>query len=200
MDFVLDNKWFFLVGAEVSFWVLAVAFLVLRYLFDLNRASFVVLALIILDNALIAGLGFLDYQRTGEFAPYQLVAAAIVVYGFTYGKKDFRRLDAYLKRKLKRSGDRSPSPKPAPRVPARDKAERYRRGWYTHLAVFVIGQAALFAAGEAWINPLLDGGSLAQASALMNASRIWTIVFVVDTVWSLSYTFFPDKDRKPRVR
>lgn len=106
MEFVLDNKWFFLIGAEVSFWVLSVAFLALRYLFDLDRASLVILALIVLDNALIAGLGFLDYQRTGEFASYQIVAAAIVVYGLTYGKKDFRRLDAYLKRKLAGLGPR----------------------------------------------------------------------------------------------
>ena len=60
VDLIFENKWLLLVGAEVSFWVLSCAFLVLRYLFDLRRASFVVLALIVLDNLLIAALGFLD--------------------------------------------------------------------------------------------------------------------------------------------
>ena len=110
MDFILEYKWFFLIGAEVSFWVLSVAFLLLRYLFDLNRASFIVLALIILDNLFIAGLGFLDYTRTGEFATYQFVAVAIIVYGLTFGKRDFKRLDAYLKRKvMQRKGQARPA-------------------------------------------------------------------------------------------
>lgn len=102
MDFILEYKWFFLIGAEVSFWVLSCAFLVLRYLFDLNRVSFVVLGLIIVDNLFIAGLGLLDYTRTGEFAAYQFVAVAIIVYGLTFGKRDFERLDAYLKREMMR--------------------------------------------------------------------------------------------------
>jgi hypothetical protein len=200
MEFVLDNKWFFLVGAEVTFWVLSVAFLAMRYLFDLNRASVVVLALIILDNALIAGLGFLDFRRTGEFSAYQLVAAAIVVYGLTYGTRDFRRLDAYLKRKVAGLRGKPRSSETPARTPARDKAQKNRRSWYVHLVVFAAGQAALVAASESWILPLLTGGAPADPSFLMNAGRIWAIAFVVDTIWSLSYTPFPGKSREQRVR
>jgi hypothetical protein len=124
MDFILEYKWFFLIGAEVSFWVLSFAFLVLRYLFDLNRASFVVLGLIVLDNLFIAGLGLLDYARTGEFSTYQFVAVAIIVYGLTFGKRDFKRLDAYLKRKVMRWKHRAPLPEASPRETAREKATR----------------------------------------------------------------------------
>ena len=102
MDFILEYKWFFLIGAEVSFWVLSFAFLVLRYMFDLNRVSFVVLGLIIVDNLFIAVLGLLDYARTSEFSTYQFIAVAIIVYGITFGKRDFKRLDVYLKRKVMR--------------------------------------------------------------------------------------------------
>ncbi len=127
MDFILEYKWFFLIGAEVSFWVLSFAFLLMRYLFDLNRASFVVLGLIIVDNLFIAGLGLLDYTRTGEFSTYQFVAVAIIVYGITFGKRDFKRLDAYLKRKVMRWKHRAPLPEASPRKTAREKATQTAR-------------------------------------------------------------------------
>jgi hypothetical protein len=100
LDLLQENKWFFLVGAEVSFWVLSGAFLVLRYWFNLSRWSFVVLVLIVFDNLFILGMGVLDYLRTGEIAAYQVVIAAALVYGLTFGKHDFKRLDVYLQRKV----------------------------------------------------------------------------------------------------
>ena len=124
MDFILEYKWSFLIGAEVSFWVLSFAFLALRYLFDLDRASFVVLGLIVVDNLFIAGLGLLDYTRTGEFSTYQFVAVAIVVYGLTFGKRDFKRLDAYLKRKVMRWKHRATPPEASPQESDREKAIR----------------------------------------------------------------------------
>lgn len=70
IDLVLDNKWPFLVGSEVAFWVLAGSFLVLRYWLGLRGAGSAVLALIGLNELLAAALGLLDYRRTGEFASY----------------------------------------------------------------------------------------------------------------------------------
>jgi hypothetical protein len=97
---LLENKWLFLIGAEVSFWVLSGAFLVLRYWFGSDRGSLALLALIVLDNLFILALGVLDYLSTGEFAMYQIVIAAVLVYGLTSGKGDMKRLDAYLKKRV----------------------------------------------------------------------------------------------------
>jgi hypothetical protein len=41
------------------------------------------------------------YLYTGEFATYQFAIAAVLLYGVTLGKRDFARLDAYLKRRIK---------------------------------------------------------------------------------------------------
>jgi hypothetical protein len=100
MELVMEYKWALLVGAEASFWLLSGAFLVLRYWAGLDRLSVVFLALIVADNLVILGLGVLDYLYTGEFATYQFAIAALLLYGITLGKRDFRRLDAYLKRKI----------------------------------------------------------------------------------------------------
>jgi hypothetical protein len=100
MDLFMDYKWVLLVGAEASFWLLSGLFLVLRYWAGLDRLSLVFLALIVADNLVILGLGVLDYLYTGEFATYQFAIAAVLLYGVTLGKRDFARLDAYLKRRI----------------------------------------------------------------------------------------------------
>jgi hypothetical protein len=100
MALFMDYKWVLLVGAEASFWLLSGLFLVLRYWAGLDRLSLVFLALIVADNLVILGLGVLDYLYTGEFATYQFAIAAVLLYGVTLGKRDFARLDAYLKRRI----------------------------------------------------------------------------------------------------
>jgi len=201
MEFVLDNKWIFLIGAEVSFWALSVAFLLLRYLFDLGRASVVVLALIILDDLFIAGLGALDYLRTGEFAIYQFIAAAIIVYGLTFGKQDFKRLDAYLKRRVARWKGQASPPEVSRQKTGHEKARYERRRWYGHLAIFAVGQVILLATGDSWIAAQLAGNVPGgESSGLMQAGRIWCLVFLIDTIWSLSYTVFPRRTQTSRAR
>ena|SRR5215207_1236199 len=100
MDLLMEYKWVLLVGAEAWFWVLSGAFLVLRYWAGLIWLSVVFLILDVADNLVILGLGVLDYLYTGEFATYQFAIAAVLLYGVTLGKRDFARLDAYLKRKI----------------------------------------------------------------------------------------------------
>jgi hypothetical protein len=100
MDFLMDYKWILLVGAETTFWLLSAAFLVLRYWAGLDRASIVFLVLIVVDNLVILGLGALDYLFTGQFEPYQITIVIVLLYGVTLGKRDFERLDAYLRRKI----------------------------------------------------------------------------------------------------
>ena len=112
-----------LVGAEVSFWVLSGVFLVLRYWAGLDRLSVVFLILIVADNLVILGLGVLDYLHTGEFASYQIAIAAVLLYGATFGKRDFKRLDAYLKRKITKGKNRVLPPQTSARGVPRDGGE-----------------------------------------------------------------------------
>ena len=107
MDLLMEYKWVLLVGAEASFWLLSGVFLVLRYWAGLDRLSLAFLVLIIADNIVILGLGVLDYLYTGEFATYQFAIAAVLLYGITFGKRDFKRLDAYLKRRIKKRKQRA---------------------------------------------------------------------------------------------
>jgi hypothetical protein len=100
MGFLMDHKWILLVGAETTFWLLSVVFLVLRYWAGFDRVSIVFLVLIVVDNLVIMGLGVLDYLLTGQFEAYQITIVVVLLYGVTFGKRDFKRLDAYLKRTI----------------------------------------------------------------------------------------------------
>lgn len=141
-------------------------------------------------------LAVVEYASTGVIGTFQVVVAAFVLYALVYGRQDFGRLDAYIKRKVMSLKDQAPSPaatSSSGSVASKglEHARKERRGWYQHLVVFAIGQTLLFVLGESWLTVTLGGETPADPSGLMSFGRIWAIVFIVDTVWSLSYTFFP---------
>ncbi|MFI6029674.1 MFS transporter [Amycolatopsis magusensis] len=85
-----------------------------------------------------------------------------------------------------------PEPQPAPEPEPEPRAESKKPGWRNwaiHAAVFAVAQVALAIAGYSW--PLAALGSddpdfILNDSGhwLLNAGRIWCLVFVVDTVWT----------------
>lgn len=166
----------------------------------MGRLGNLLLALIVVEevlaNLFILGLGALDYQQAGQITSYQVVTVVFILYALTLGRQDARRLDAYLKRKVARWKGQ-PLPPGAPRQQVvQDKARRYRRSWYKHLVIFIVGQAVLLAIGESWIPLVFAGESPTESSGLVAASWGWAIAFAVDTVWSLSYTVFPSRGMK----
>lgn len=102
IDFVLQYRWFFLVGLEVLFWVSAAGFFLLRYWFDLNRLSLLFLLLLIADNLGYLVLAVLDYTQTGVVSSFQWAIGGLLAYSLTWGKRDFQRLDRYVKGKVAR--------------------------------------------------------------------------------------------------
>ncbi|WP_410665670.1 MFS transporter [Amycolatopsis sp. lyj-84] len=65
------------------------------------------------------------------------------------------------------------------------------RNWAVHAAVYVLAQAALAMAGYSWPVEALFGGPHdagwfwnSSGHWLLNLGRIWTFVFVIDTVWT----------------
>ena len=74
------------------------------------------------------------------------------------------------------------------------------RWWFAHLAVFVVGQGVLLAAGESWSAAFLawevpDALTLFGSPAMW-VSRIWCIVFAVDTAWSWSYVILAKREKR----
>lgn len=100
MDFFVENKWFFMVGTEVLFWTFTIAFGLIRYLLGRERLSLVALALLCVNELCLVLLAVLDYVQSGEIAAFQIATIAFILYVLVYGRRDFKHMDGYLKRKM----------------------------------------------------------------------------------------------------
>lgn len=87
-------------------------------------------------------------------------------------------------------------------------AKKYRMSSMIHLFVFVVIQAAFWIYGTSGLGQIIDymqdlswigTENVAETpyanEVLYRVSLIWGIVFVVDFIWSWSYTFFPAKEK-----
>ncbi|MGW6984667.1 MFS transporter [Streptomyces sp. NPDC054932] len=85
---------------------------------------------------------------------------------------------------------------PGPKAHARKE----RRDWYLHTAAFALGQLVLWAMDSSWLVWQVTDGSVPddQRGPLVWFGRIWLTVWVIDTIWSWSYTVWPrEKKAKP---
>lgn len=79
-----------------------------------------------------------------------------------------------------------------PVKPEGNKRANSTRNWAIHAAVYVLAQGVLAVAGYNWPVEALFGGPHelewywnSSGHLLLNLGRIWTFIFVIDTVWSL---------------
>ncbi|WP_027659451.1 MFS transporter [Salinispora fenicalii] len=82
---------------------------------------------------------------------------------------------------------------PAPPPQRRHSPVELRRRWTVRSAVFIAGQVAFAALGHSWLAAVASGrytllealnGDLGDASWQLGASRIWLIIFLVDSIWT----------------
>jgi len=213
MDFILAFQWELFIFFEVLSWIFLVAFLIVRYAFNKMKLGRIFLFLFVFFIILEGFLAIVIYNHTGEIATFQIVILIFVVYAFTFGINDFKKLDRYIKQKvgnwrgidlLTEKDKRKMEQLKNPKVIARNN----RVWWYIHTIVFVL--AHLFF----WINygnnahPFLhyvtdlswfDGASLDESpytnEMVMNVSMLWIIIYGVDTIISWSYTLFPSEQK-----
>ena len=97
----MEIKWILAIALEAGFWIMLAAFLVLRYRFGLEGVTRLFVIGVVLDTAGILALGVWDFAVSGEVSGYTLFIAALIAYGLTWGKKDLKRLDAWMARKVR---------------------------------------------------------------------------------------------------
>ena len=96
----MDVKWILAIGLEAGFWLMLAAFLILRYRWGMEGVTRFFVIGVVLDTAGLIGLGVWDFANTGQVSAYTLFIAGLLVYALVWGKKDLRRLDAWMARKL----------------------------------------------------------------------------------------------------
>jgi hypothetical protein len=110
----MELKWILAIVLEAGFWIMLAAFLVLRYRYGMEGITRLFVIGVVLDTVGILALGVWDFASTGEVSAYTLFIVALLAYALTWGKKDMRRLDAWMARKVRPRRKAGGSGRPCP--------------------------------------------------------------------------------------
>ncbi|KAA0774296.1 hypothetical protein DT250_07920 [Bacillus sp. AR2-1] len=200
MSILAEYRWYFLIGAEIVFWLSASGFFLLRYGFRLKKASFIMGIVLLVNEVFILTLGVVDYYQTGKFSNFQIITVIILLYAVFYGKKDLKKLDMFAQ-KLVAKWRNEPAPIMEEHVELTGMAyaKQEIKNWLLHLVLFVVVHIFFFflygfVPFEQWHNWLETGIVLNEKAS--RVSQVWAIILFVDTVISFSYVLFPKKEKE----
>jgi hypothetical protein len=103
----MEIKWILAIALEAGFWIMLAAFLVLRYRYGMESVTRLFVIGVVLDTAGLVALAVWDFAANGNVSTYTIFIGAILVYALTAGKRDMKRLDAWMERKLSPRGRRA---------------------------------------------------------------------------------------------
>lgn len=213
MEFLLAYQWEIFIALEVLSFIALLVFLVARYAMMNQKLSTIFLLLFFACMILEVMLAILVYQQTGEISTFTIVIAIFIIYACTFGISDFKKLDRFIKQKIgKWRGINLLTEEEIRKIEAAKDpvfiARKNRRWWYAHALVF-IGTHYLFwiwygndsnelihylTDWSWWENEKLTSSPF-QNEMIQQVSKIWIVIFVIDTIISWSYTFFPEKKK-----
>jgi len=211
MNVLLEYSWELFLTAELLSLGSLILFGLFRYLFNKARLGFTFIILFLLLLFAEGLLGLYVYQQTGEFSTFQIVIAIFILYACTFGIFDFIRLDRWMRKQIGKLRGVDLLTEKDYRIMERNKnphylAKKYRITSLIHLFIFVLAQAIFWSMGTdslteakgyvmdlSWIQAGEAVNSPYPNDTLYGIGIIWGIVFIVDFIYSWSYTLFPDK-------
>ena len=211
MDIIVEYNWELFIIIEVLSLISIMLFSVFRYFFSKPRLSrifiFTFLSLLVLEVL----LGLYVYSQTGEFSTFLLIITLFVVYACTFGIVDFIRLDRWMRKKIGGLRGVELLSQKDYEIMKRNSnpkyiAKKYRISSLIHLVIFVIVQTIFWSMGTdsfaemkvyltdfSWVDEGTAEESPYPNDTLHAIGVIWGIVFIVDLIYSWSYTLFPSK-------
>lgn len=214
MQFLVEYQWVIFITLEVLSFIALILFGVLRYVFNKRKLSMIAIVMFLAFLVIEALLAIIIYQETKEISSFQIVVGIFVIYACTFGIFDFIKLDRWMRKKVGEIRNIELLTKKDYAVLNRQKdpkyvARKYRLSSIIHLIVFVIVQFILWSYGTinfeemltfltdfSWIEDGSYGNSPYANEISYSVGMIWGIVFIVDFIYSWSYTIFPSSSKK----
>lgn len=214
MEFLITFQWEIFIVLEVLSMFALLLFGFVRYFLNKKRLSLLFIIAFLILLVLEALLAILIYQETKEISAFQMVVIIFVLYACTFGMTDFKKLDRWMRRKIGKWRDVELLTEKDYEIMERDKdsrfiARKYRWTSTLHLVVFVVVQTAFWMYGTADTEELLgyirdfswiEAGNFEESpypnETFYFIGMIWGLVFIIDFIWSWSYTIFPAKSNK----
>ena len=214
MELLITFQWEIFIALEVLSMLALLLFGSVRYLLNKKTLSLLFIIAFLILLLLEALLAILIYQETKEISAFQMVVIIFVLYACTFGMTDFKKLDRWMRRKIGKWRNVELLTEKDYEVMERDKdprfiARKYRWTSTLHLVVFVVVQTAFWMYGTADTEELLgyirdfswiEVGNFEESpypnETIYSIGMIWGLVFIIDFIWSWSYTIFPAKSNK----
>ncbi|PKR83172.1 hypothetical protein [Heyndrickxia camelliae] len=101
MSYVLAHKWFILVSLEVLAWASTFFLFYARYGLKSSiwfRIASVLFAITGIIPQVI--IGVINFVHTRKLDIFTLIIVVLLIYGFTFGKKEVKKLDAWAQKKF----------------------------------------------------------------------------------------------------
>ncbi|GAB3798408.1 hypothetical protein [Virgibacillus kimchii] len=213
MDELIQYQWEIFITAEVLSLAALILFGVIRYFFGKRRLSLLFLVFFLMLLILEAVFGLLIFQETGEISNFLIIITIFVIYACTFGIFDFMKLDRWMRKKIGGwRGVELLSDKDKD-IMARQKdpdyvAKKYRWSSMAHLTVFSVAQFIFWIYGTSGVDQMISymtdlswiGAENAAQTPYANdtiygISMVWAIVFIIDFIYSWSYTISPSKQK-----
>lgn len=214
MQFLVNYQWEIFITIEILSLVSLLLFGFLRYGFNKRKLSVIAIVAFLVFLIIEALLGILIYQETKEISSFQIIIGIFVIYACTFGIFDFIKLDRWMRKKVGKWRNIELLTKKDYAILKRQKnpkylAKKYRLSSIIHLFIFIVGQSILWMYGTENFAEMLgfltdftwiEAGT-AEASPYANEmtysiGMIWGVVFIVDFIYSWSYTIFPGKSKE----
>lgn len=211
MNFLLEYQWQIFILAEVLSLISLLLFGITRYLFNKYKISLIFLLTFLGLFVVEGGLALLIYLETGEISTFQIVILIFILYACTFGINDFRKLDRWMRKSIGKLRGIDLLTEKDKQIMNRQKDPKYiarinRYSAMVHLLIFVVAQAIFWGYGLggfeqamdyikdlSWIGTENYLETPYPNETIYNISMIWGIVFIVDFIYSWSYTIFPGK-------
>ena len=168
-----------IIACEVGFWLVLGAGLFARYVLRRPRLGAALLLAVPLVDLVLLAASVLDLRDGGTASAAHALAAVYLGVSVAFGHGMVRWADVRFAHRF--AG--GPAPVAPPRSGAAH-ARRLRRAWSRHVLAWAVGGALLL------LGVLLVGDAQ-RTSAFVETAGLWTVVLLVDGVWSLSYSAWP---------
>ena len=214
MNFLLEYQWEIFIVAEVLSLFALILFGIVRYGFGRRKSSLTFLAIFLGLLIFEAGLALILYQETGEISNFQIVIMIFILYACTFGINDFRKLDRWMRKKIGNFRGTDLLTEKDKEIMRRQKDPKHiarvnRISAMIHLLIFVVAQvsmwayslesfdeAKLYLTDLSWIGAENYQETPYVSDMMYGISMIWGIVFMIDFIYSWSYTIFPANSKE----
>lgn len=210
---IVKNQVEIFIVVEVLSLISLLLFGVVRYFLGKYRFSVFFILLFILLIACEAMMAWLIYQETGEISNFQIIIMVFVLYACTFGISDFKKLDRLMRKHIGKWRGIELLTEKDITIMNKQKdpkhiARKYRWSSIIHLIIFIAVQAGFWIYSNNSVQEMLDyvkdlswiGTENSAETPYANdtiygISMIWGLVFIIDFIWSWSYTIFPAKSK-----